>query len=304
MKKLISILLVMTIILSCLALVGCEWFGGEQTTATTTTTTAPPPVDPSTIEFEHGDNFTEEDIEFVRSLHGVDYSVQTEQKNYSFSDILSNANDENGYLYQAYIDIDNAYYICAYIDFHSEKNALYWSAQIVDITKFTWFKFNDLDSIPSSVGDLENALNYILYDCTLVKELKTDSVYTSKYTYYARFDNKKVPKLPNHDLLIFYPNDISANKYIERFPCEITIYELFYDKQNSYYVKLLKEIVKQDGTVQDNNATKTLGEYYDILSPFFKELTELEEIYTFEGEEYTYKYIGIDISVLQNIFLH
>ena len=66
MKKLTSILLVLTIISSCFAFVGCDWINIFGTT--TTTTTGSP--DPSTLQFAHSDNFTDEDIEFVAFSRG------------------------------------------------------------------------------------------------------------------------------------------------------------------------------------------------------------------------------------------
>ena len=75
MKRIMSVLVLGTILFSCFALFSCDleklWGGTTTTTSVTTTTTVKgDPVDPSTLTFEHGDNFTEDDIEFVRSLHG------------------------------------------------------------------------------------------------------------------------------------------------------------------------------------------------------------------------------------------
>ena len=96
MKKVLSLVLVICMAFSCLALSACVWEGiwqtttstiptssttqattkpTDSTTATTTTTTTttiinPDNNEPEDLVIQHGDNFTEEDIEFVKSLQG------------------------------------------------------------------------------------------------------------------------------------------------------------------------------------------------------------------------------------------
>jgi hypothetical protein len=80
------------------------------------------------------------------------------------------------------------------------------------------------------------------------------------------------------------------------------MYELYLNEENKCYLKFRRNFVKADGTLISDDAQSVLGQYYDILSPHFEELYELEESYvSSDGEERIAKYIGIDILTLENI---
>ena len=95
MKKPTSIILALTMLLSCAALVGCAWkdifagiWGTAQTTTTTTVTTTNPDESPKELKITHGDNFTEEDIDFLYFINGYIVTLY-DLMNLSFSDFVN-----------------------------------------------------------------------------------------------------------------------------------------------------------------------------------------------------------------------
>jgi hypothetical protein len=65
---------------------------------------------------------------------------------------------------------------------------MFWMVQIVDITKFSWYKFDDLNSIPETIGELEKAYSYVLYSCTLIRDVGNKAECNHKAFYYERFN--------------------------------------------------------------------------------------------------------------------
>ena len=301
--KFVALFVLIAMLATSISLVGCEFDigkteGSSTTSSSNTTTDENPPVEE--LVFEHGDNFTEDDIAFVRSLHGANYSMSDDRISFTFDSIVDYTKNRNCYLYYCEFDVDNPYYICAYIDFDIKENAMFWMVQIVDITKFSWYKFDDLNSIPETIGELEKAYSYVLYSCTLIRDVGNKAECNHKAFYYERF-NSSGHQL-NKYTLMFYHSNISDVEFFERFDNEVTMYELYLNEENKCYLKFRRNFVKADGTLISDDAQSVLGQYYDILLPHFEELYELEESYvSSDGEERIAKYIGIDILTLENI---
>ena len=123
MKKVLSLVLIICIVLGCVSLISCNFEGifgktssstestepdasakpseqPTQPTEPTQSTTQPteptsssssttePEPEPEELVFEHGDNFTEEDIEFVKRFHNY-RDMESSILLYSFSEMIS-----------------------------------------------------------------------------------------------------------------------------------------------------------------------------------------------------------------------
>ena len=216
MKKVLSLVLVVCMAFSCLALSACVWEGIWQTTTstiptvsttqpttkpttststTTTTTTTTIPDDggePEDLVIQHGDNFTEEDINFLEWLHGNDSPyASTDKRTGNLALFIIEILVKNDLLY-ASTDIDSGYYICAYRDLDAlspdEIHLIKFKA--IDVTQYKWYKFDITDEIPKQIDDLElyDELSHMLFDSkvsTCISESKFENVNT-KYILLCR----------------------------------------------------------------------------------------------------------------------
>ena len=152
MKKVISLLLVVTIISALL--VGCDLMSifnkneienitpTTTTTTTITTTTNSAPLYPENPTIEHGDNFTDEDIEFLMHLHGQKMGENSEESiPCSLYDVTLDA-QRGTPLYL--MKFENPYVISGYRkpDYkkpQKDENGFYY----FDISQYIWYKFDD-----------------------------------------------------------------------------------------------------------------------------------------------------------------
>ena len=311
MKKLISILLVMTIILSCLALVGCEWFGGEQTTATTTTTTttttAPPPVDPSTIEFKHDDNFTEKDIEFIKSFHGYQDMI-VDPIIFSFTEMIDTVRKGKWHLYYAHVDIDNPVYICGYIDISTEENLYEWTSNCIDVTKYVWYKFDADEEVPEKIDNMSLGWGFHIYDAVIAKDIGNGTNPEHKFKYYSlTFGGVRDVIEVYEYMLIHYYKPLDEIVGIEEIRKCSRCYQGYTSTNGKdYFVLKVGNSLEEDGTISDylDQNKNQLGDCYDILSPYFERIEEMDDIFTdIEGVTVKRLRYGISLDIIKNILI-
>ena len=306
MKK--SFLIIFVIIAVLVAVICALAFGGAldkddktsstttTTTASTTTTTNQDPPSPE-ITFEHGDNFTEDDIEFVKMLHGQSpFFSHLEKPYYNLQDIIFQIKLNTPLLFIS-PDIDNGYFICPYIDLDllssDEKEKLEYMP--IDVTLYTWYKFYISEEVPYQIGDLElyERFSHILFDCSVTSVFSQDGTESTNRKYIIKCYPSRLESGIEHisyfeSMLLLDPyQNITNGKYrgyIYRNGTNVTNvpdYQLrCYVNENGekYRVSIFLEGSLIDGEPQINEALakEFFGKYYDQL---FSHLVFLPELY-------------------------
>ena len=160
MKKLISLLLV--VIFICSALLGCDWGSIlnksenvddiTSTSTTTITATTTNPLFPENPTIEHGDNFTDEDIEFIMHLHGQKIPPDGYLITYNLFDIMYMAKHNSPIFL---MHLENPYVIAAYLkpdQYKYQKDDLGYYC--FDASKYVWYKFFEGETVPKVINDM------------------------------------------------------------------------------------------------------------------------------------------------------
>ena len=310
MKKLICLFI--AIIVTCGAFSGCEWKFDKTEESSTVTTTSPTSttstiMDPPAEElvFEHGDNFTEKDIEFVRSLH-LDFQTSGEPKNYSFDRIVNELINDRGVFYSVMIDIENPYYIGAYIDFDLEENLKFWNSGIIDITKFVWYKFDNPISMSRTVDNLELCFGFEIYNGIIEKDVVTGIDCYQNFVYYFDYNvNGYKPYIyPNMLIYISSSKNTSQHTLVRRNSYDNSSFEVVVNENDEAFLNLYPDILYENGTVakQEERNHKMLGSFYEALSPYIERLEELDyEFVDPHGETVKSLCVGIPVNDLTNV---
>ena len=301
MKKLLSLVLALTMISSCLALVGCNVFGelfgttGTQSSTTTTTTCG---GDPAPVTFEHGDNFTEDDIEFVRMLHGQGTGDSSgDRALYTLSEIICFA--QNGYSLFL-MHFENPYVICGYLKPNEEKAYVRGDDGKIylDVTKCVWYKYYDSESIPESVDNMELKLSYLLYDCTVIKDLSDNTVYNEELKYYLKYAYGSDFDIISSDMIMFcgFENIIEGDVKFLAQDNAYQKYEAYVDGDGVEYLFFKHRKFSSEGTLTNDYSEQLFfsskGDLYGKASPYFKILKEVTDEY---GNLIQYAGIKLDI---------
>ena len=336
MKK-ISLVLVICILLGCASLISCNFSEifektssiestepsetmqpSEQPTqpseqpqpteptSSSSSTTEPQP-EPEELVFEHGDNFTEEDIEFVKSLHGAD-KYSSDPIYYTFNIIINKLQNNIGFFYQLTIDIDSCYIICAYIDLDVKENLKIYNSNIVDVTKYTWFKFYPQMDIPDTIDDLEMCFGYEVYSGIIEKDVVNNIDYCQPFIYYFDYNNANNGK-PNEGMLMYMKLsiDITDYIYIRRNPYDVSCYQIVSNQEGETFFKLYSDVLYENGRIVEHskNNNELLGIYFDVLSAHFVRVEELDyEIIDPCGEKATSLFLGISLNTLKEVLFN
>ena len=309
MKKAISLLVVIMLLSSIL--VGCNvsdfWNDiiPTNTTADTTINEEPESIDPSTLTINHGDNFTEEDIEFVRSLHNYRKMYYT-PKIFTFSKMVEDVRQGEGYLYFLDVDMENSYYICGYLDISIEENLYEWAGGIIDVESYAWFKFEDRESIPEQIDNMNICWTAHIYDAVIVADVGNNTKCNQKTKFYSLgFEDGGDVRIVYKHMIIHHYCSLDETQYIQESIGTQRYYDGYITTQGDYYFVLkYRSVIKENGNeidgVEDNR--QQLEEYYDILFPYFERLTEMDGPFiTTTGEEITLLYYGISIDALYDV---
>ena len=319
MKKITSIILLLTIISSCLAVSGCELFGGEvmttdgeQTTTTTTTsittsTTTQTPLDdePPTIEFEHGDNFTEDDIKFVRFLNDKLVS-NGDRITYGIDDLFYS---ESGYIpYVGHIYTDNPIFICGYLDIDIRDNYLGYINGKHDVSQYKWYKFSASVPLPEVIGEDELIWSYLLLDACIEENGITKEKILHSFTYCIETSQNIIPEyLKEYETMIAYIGCFGEGFNLGDYCFDSIKDGLFrpgyVDGKGASYLVFQEQIVNENGTVKEECARDELKEYYDVLSPYFVALNQLEYTDISSDETVVYRFVGVSIETLVELSL-
>ena len=282
MKKLVSLLIAIVLLSSALA--GCDltnMFGVQKSKSTdgASTTSTTKPLFPENPIIEHGDNFTEDDIEFVLTLHGKtrnDRALCDMPPNYQLYDVLTFA--QNGApLFLAHFD--SPYFICAYLKLDStEYEVDQFGDYKFDATKYVWYKFYDSTKIPEKIGEMKlTAETYLLYDCTIVKDIANGIEHNKVGKYYMQYKSDKDLEIVTSKMLLYYDYPswiIGESKFMPYVKYGAGTFEIFTNENNVDYLYFVYQRSNQDGTQCVNYAINTFGYHYDALSQYFEILNE------------------------------
>ncbi len=331
MKKVLSLILVVCMAFSCLALSACVWEGIWQTTtstvpttsttqpttkptsttATTTTTTTTIPDDggePVDLVVQHGDNFTEDDIKFVKSFHGYQDMI-AEEFLFSFSEMIDTVREGKWYLYYASVDIDNPHYICGYIDISTEENLNEWASGCIDVTKYIWYKFDADEDVPEEIGDLSIGWVFHTYDAVITKDIGNGIDLEHKFKYYSigRGGIWDVIEIYEY-MLIHYYKPIDEFVGIEDIRRSSRCYRGYTTTDGKdYFVLRAGNSLNEDGTISNylDQNKKQLGDCYDALLPYFERIEEMDDMFTnSSGETFKRLYYGIPLDIIANQLIH
>ena len=325
MKKVLSLVLVMCMAFSCLALSACVWEGifgtttstvptasttqpttkptsttTATTTATTTTTTTttiinPDNNEPEDLVIQHGDNFTEEDIEFVKSLQGRTHYMGDPDE-LSIPKMLNNVREGYFTLYLLNVNVDQPYYISAYLD-----NSIYTDSwkydnfySLMNVSDFVWHKTPHNETIPNEIEDTSLVWTFVVFDCVIEKEVIYGTEYDHHCKYYIQCDDTEDILLIRSAFLL--GNDITFllredSQFIDNRYNQYKTFDLYLDDNGIEYLSFTTS------SYYDANYGKDcFGEYYDLFSPYF---ITIEETINEQGE--IYRQSGLELSIIVDI---
>ena len=243
MKKYLSFILTICILLGCASLISCNFEGifgktssstestepdastkpseqptqpteptqsttqpTEPTSSSSSTTEEEPQPEPEELVFEHGDNFTEEDIEFVKSLHGR--KLDSHSPYYSpiytgINDALVDAEQGNPIFL---VHIENPYIICSYEKPNMPEYEFDgWGGYTFDIQKYVWYKFDTQHDVPSKIDGMKmTRYSFLLYDCLIREDIVNGVEYNKWCKFYLQYyGEQSLHRIPQ-DFLVYY----------------------------------------------------------------------------------------------------
>ena len=324
MKKLISLFLV--VIFICSALVGCDWSGifnqsenADDMTSTTTTTTSITTTKPKpqiVPTFEHGDNLTNEDFYFITNKAEYfpdSYWVTIYD---DFTDFLAYMQQRETY-YEFSVDFSSAYYICAYLskDYYETSPFPFPPFSVENgylVDEFVWYKFAQCETVPEQIDNCDFIGGFILFDCTIERDILNNKECNYKCKYYAPLENGYADigvdltskYCDVNSRILRYAEDLASTPYIF---LTSNAYHNYY-RSNSF-VKPIEhdgEMYLRVDSSSDAYNPETfsfekhkdeIGSHYDEIVPY---LTVIE--YT-DGNQGYYVAISIDsfVELLKNI---
>ncbi len=163
----------------------------KSTTTTTKITTTRKPIVPT---FEHGENLTDEDFYFIQ------YEAQNRDLGYwvpeydDFSEFLQYMKQPRRTYYKYSVDFGSAYYICAYLnnDFFETWPFSFAPFSVdtgYDVDYFIWHKFKYGETVPKEIGNSYFVGGYILFECTIERDILNNKECHYTYKYFAPLQN-------------------------------------------------------------------------------------------------------------------
>ena len=186
MKKLLGLILALTILSSCLSLVGCNVFGELLGTTGTEKRIAPSERDPilDELELDYSEDFTKFDIEFIKHMYERNLRtfppVNDYEKRPDFCNHMEQLSIESNTFYKINVDLQcDVYFIAVY---GAEGTYITQLGGCVDQVK--WKKYDSYDSIPQILDGEILLSSYAVYDCVIEKDVINDVTYNYACKYY------------------------------------------------------------------------------------------------------------------------
>lgn len=275
MRKLISLLIV--IITICLAFGGCN----------------------KNITFKHGDNFTDEDIQFVRSLHKSKSLNHKDIPSTSFDSIVSRCEFAQS-LYMLDFEAEKPYYICGYAKTNTVNMLISLFSNGLNVSLYTWYKFDNANEIPDSIDGKDLCQAYRLLKCK-VKDISYGIEYNESFIYYEKTRSDGTGFTTNSILFFMGDNHrLSQSEYntINGGVEYKRAFVVYTSTDGTKYIPILDELFI-DGNSQKDLAKEELGIYYDTFSSHLVRLEELD----YESETMKERYLGLRVDVLSEFLI-
>ena len=186
MKKLLSLVLALTVISSCLALAGCNLFGEIFGTTGTEKRITPSERDPilDELELDYSEDFTEFDVEFIKTMRyqyfaglpGYDYQP-------NFADAMGFLSVNDNTCYKIKVDIQNVLYFIAVYENPGKGGYFLEAGGIIEWAK--WRKFSSYEEISSEIDGWNLIGSYAVHNCVVEKDILNEVVYNQSCKYYV-----------------------------------------------------------------------------------------------------------------------
>ena len=256
-----------------------------------TVLTAANTEDDKTVYITHGENFTQDDIDFVLMLHGEKRNdkIPIDKAGPAGLEYVLNAGKEGQPIFSACFG--DSYIICAYL----KPGALpyitnIWGDYKFDITKYIWYKFTDSSQMFETInGARLTEDSYLLYNCTLEKDVVNNVEYNKTFKCYIKYEGEYSCEYVTSKMLLFFAshklsNVLDGSKHIA-FPLYSgDAFGVYTDEDGIDHLRFSYSEVYYE-----------FGKHYDSLSPYFE---VLEEHIT--DEETVPKLIGVKLSDILN----
>lgn len=306
MKKLIALFLVVVFV--CSTFVGCGWISDIINGTKESQWKLPEGVietnvadaDGNLLTVAYSDNFTQDDIEFITSLHNQIFRNQVSWPVIlDLADIIGLAQHGGGLFLMHF---ENPYIIVAYHKFNQPEYE--HGDYCFDITKYVWYRFDITQPIPEKIDDMAlSQYYYILYDCTVVRDIVSGVEYNKECKYYVEYINESSLNNTTTDMIMYFygesnhVTDLSC-KFIKESEVTTTRYQVYTDATGVQYLVLLDEEYDGKKDLGYPLADRYLDEYYDYLYPHFVANESLDLKITHQNGNFTiYKYKQIELNL-------
>ena len=300
-KLVARLMLIILLLISVFILSACEWMNSGSTKQSELKTTKPTSIKnqnlPNTIEtvesdielengevitVMHGKDFNQDDIDFILTFHGNtrnDLAICDPLMGYDLEGILTMGKMGHSILLAHF---ENPYFISAYLksdapDYELNK----WGDYKFDVTKYVWYKFYDFTQVVDEIDGMKRTDDtYLLYDCTIKRDIVNGVEYNKNCKYYMEFESEYTLKLTTADMLLYYEPHFMADivgdqKYIPYMEYGGGTLEICVDENGVEYLYFGYRAINQDGTEYENAAKNLFGEHYEPLLQHFEVLNEI-----------------------------
>ena len=262
MKKPISLILLICILLSCVSLCACNF------------------VNP--LNLEGYSEISEEDkpiTKTVASRH--DYSLTQYDKTLgdTFVDKIRKVQSSSYGFYKVSIDTNSCYYICGYGN--TVLSQFMYMTFGDNAAIYEWYRVNSLENIQTTINNKELIHVFVVYDAVIERNILNGNEYNYKTKYYNKQNiNKLEANTLSNDTYILYLKEYLLKERSLPYINSLDLnngYNMYVDENGVEYLSFLHEYCSEDGSITKNYSKDLFLQYYDILSIHFVIIDELDE---------------------------
>ena len=227
----------------------------------------------------------------------------------NFVQKIESVKSENSFysFYKASVDISSNYYICGY-GYKAVSFAMYMTIGEYSWI-YDWYRVDDLENIQQTINGKELTHVLVVFDAMIERDIINGTEYNAptKYYYEQNIEKLREPTSRGNKqeyILYLRTNLIDANTTpLISSSVKNDGYPVYTDESGVEYLSFVHEEQQgYDGKVE--NCSKTLFlEYYDILSPYFVPLNQLESSYTYNDKLIIQRYAGINLEILNELLI-
>lgn len=252
------------------------------------------------ILIRHSENFTEEDFEFVYSLHSVDYKNSMPfdmPMPFTLGEIIDNirAGDQST-LFLMELDVNKSYYICKYGKSIGERPDLPDKCNVSD---FIWVKYDNSEDILPEYNGVKLQKSYILFDGVVKNDIVNEISYNKPCKYYLEFFNDKRYFSDTNKLMIYRDRNLTdTSKMIFVTQSSFSEDYKIYTDNGTNYLLFVHQTYSETEQGYINRSEQCFGEYYDVLAPEFVRFEEFDEGLVEGQNMYINEIYGVNIAKL------